>query len=500
MELPSIIEMRGISKSFGAVKALEDVNFSCRKGEVHVLVGENGSGKSTMLKIISGIYPADSGTMLMRGKPVRFRNPQEAQRAGIGMVYQELTVLPEMTVSQNIFLQQEPLNRLGLIDRGTMRRDLDDLMRKYQINVDPEDLVGDLSLDRKQLVEILKVLFKNPELLIFDEPTSSLNAEEVEKLHGIIRMLLQAGKTVIYISHRLTEVFTIGHRATVLKDGRYVATCDISQTSPDELVKLMIGRPLKNVFPPKRSARSTERIFEVSNLSIESKLHDITFCAFRGEVVGIAGLQGHGQTELLNCVAGLIASDKGKISINSREVKIHSPKSAIRAGIAFIPEDRKTQGLLLNLSIRQNISIVSLFLLQFMGFIKMKKERDLVREMVRSLSIKTARIEQPARELSGGNQQKVVLGKGLTSSPKVLLFNEPTRGIDVEAKHDFYQLMRKYAENGVGVIIYSSDLIELIGMSDKVIVLYEGRITGVLEGPDLNEENIMRCAVGLNKG
>ncbi len=497
MEQPILIEMRNISKSFGPVKALDMVNFSCRKGEIHVLVGENGAGKSTMLKIISGIFPPDSGTIHIDGTPICFRNPQDAQRAGIGMVFQELTLLPELTVSQNIFLHHEPLNRLGLIDGKAMRRQLEELMSTYQITVDAEELVGDLSLDKKQLVEILKVLFKNPNLIILDEPTSALNTEEVSKLHSVIKMLQQDGKTVIYISHRLSEVFSIGHRATVLKDGRYVTTCEISETSPHELVRLMVGRPLQNIFPPKCSRTTIERVFEVSHLSVAQKLHDISFYACRGEIVGIAGLQGHGQTELLNCIAGLRKIEKGNISIKSRDVRIRSSKGAIRAGIAFIPEDRKTQGLLLNLPIRQNISLASLYLLQFMGFIRTRKEGALVRHMIQTLSIKTANTSQLARELSGGNQQKVVLAKGLSSSPRVVVFSEPTRGIDVEAKHDFYKLMRKYAEDGIVVILYSSDLMELIGMSDKVIVLYEGRITGVLDGENLNEESIMRCAVGI---
>ncbi len=492
-----ILELQGISRSFGPVRALDDVSVSFRRGEAHVLVGENGAGKSTLLKIISGLYPADRGTMLLDGTPVRFRSPLDAEKAGIGMVYQELTVLPDMTVGQNVFLHHEPRNRIGLLDRGQMRREFERLSRTFQIELNPDDLVGELPLDKRQLVEVLKVLNKDPRILIFDEPTSSLDADEVRTLHDIIRMLLRDGRTVLYISHRLSEVFAIGHRATVLKDGKYVATRDMGATTPDELVRLMIGRPLQSIFPPKSSGMQAAKVFEVCSLSLAHTLHDISFVVRRGEVLGIAALQGHGQTELFNCIAGLSRKDSGRVLVNGREVSIRSAKAAIRAGIGYIPEDRKTQGLLLNLSIRKNVSIVGLFLMQVAGFIRLGREKRVVRQTMKTLSIRAAGMDQLARELSGGNQQKIVLGKGLAISPRVLLFNEPTRGIDVEAKHDFYMLMRRYADEGIAVVIYSSDLIELIGMSDTVIILYEGRVTGTLGGADITEENIMRRAVGM---
>jgi ABC-type sugar transport system ATPase subunit len=490
--------MRKISKSFGAIRALRNVSISIQKGEVHVLVGENGAGKSTILKILSGVHIADSGEIYLRQNHVFFRNPQEAQQAGVGMVYQELTLMPEMTVAQNIFLNSEPIHALRLIDKRRVYEGLSELGSKYKIGIDPEDLVGELPLGKKQIVEIMKVLVRNPEIIIFDEPTSALNSEEVKRLHDIIDLLRKDGKTVIYTSHRLAEVFSIGDRATVLKDGVYVETVELSKTTPDELVRLMVGRPLQTVFPKKNSEISTSKIFEVVRLEMTNVLHNISFDVKRGQIIGIAGLQGHGQSDLFNCIAGLAKKSGGRIFINSKEVRIDKPRDAIRAGIAFVPEDRKTQALLLGLSIKQNISVLSLFKMQVLGFIRRMKEVKAVESIMRSLSIRATNADQLVRELSGGNQQKVVLGKGLTIEPKVLMFNEPTRGIDVETKQDFYQLMRKYASNGVAIIMYSSDLLELIGMSDIVIVMYEGRITGVLERDDLCEENIMRCAMGLN--
>ncbi|WHH58178.1 sugar ABC transporter ATP-binding protein [Petroclostridium sp. X23] len=496
MEKP-ILELKNISKSFIGVKALQNVNFSCRQGEVHILMGENGAGKSTILKILSGLYKPDAGTILLKGDPVSFRNPQEAQNAGIAMVYQELTVLPEMTVAQNIFLSNEPRNRWGTIDNKEIRQKSKEMLVRYKIDIDPDDLVGTLPIAKQQMVEILKILVRDPEIIILDEPTSALAREEVTKLYDIINTLIENGKTIIFISHRFEEIFHIGDRATVLKDGHFVATVNMKEITQEDLIKLMVGRPLKSIFPPKLDTDANEKVFEISNLNVENILYDISFDIKKGEVLGIAGLQGHGQTELLNSLAGVIHKNSGRIFINSKEVRIKNPIQAIRSGIALIPEDRKTQGLLLTLSVRENASVASLYLRQVLGFIKRKKENVFADDIIKRLSIKTPDMEQQVVNLSGGNQQKVVLGKGLAIKPKVLLFNEPTRGIDVETKQEFYKLMRNLAAEGVTVIMYSSDLMEVIGMSDRVLVMYEGRITAEINKDEINEENIMRGAVGL---
>jgi inositol transport system ATP-binding protein len=498
MEEP-ILEMKNICKNFGGVKALQDVSFSCKRGEVYILVGENGAGKSTILKILSGLYKADSGSIFIKGKPVYFKSPQDSQNSGVAMVYQELTVLPQMTVAQNIFLNNEPLKLWGTINNKDVNKRAEELIKKYNIEINPDDLVGELPIAKQQMVEILKILVRNPEIIILDEPTSSLAREEVSKLYDIIEMLCKAGKTIIFISHRLEEIFHIGNRATVLKDGHFVATVNMKDLNQEELIKLMVGRPLQSIFPPKNEKLSTEKVFQVINLNLEKKLHNISFSVNKGEVLGIAGLQGHGQTELLNCLAGIINRDSGKVFINSKEVKVKNPIQAIYSGIALIPEDRKTQGLLLKLSVRENISLASLHLRQIFGFINIKQENKFINEVIKQLSIKTPSSEIQVNNLSGGNQQKIVLGRGISINPKVLLFNEPTRGIDVETKQEFYKLMRNFANQGVIVIMYSSDLMEVVGMSDKVIVMYEGTISAEIEKNDINEESIMRGAVGIVK-
>ena len=495
----NILELKNISKHFAGVKALQDVSFSCTAGEVHVLVGENGAGKSTLLKIISGLHKPDSGEIYFKGKKMNFKSPQDAQENGIAMVYQELTVLPEMTVAQNIFLNDEMRNSLGIIKDKTIRKKVFELAQQYEIEVDPDELVRNLPIAKRQMVEILKVLVRDPELIIFDEPTSSLAREETDKLFRIICSLTQRGKTIIFISHRMEEIFNIGGRATVLKDGRFVATVDISETNQDEIIKLMVGRPLQNIFPPKLEERSTEKVFEVKNINVNKKLYDISFDVRKGEVLGIAGLQGHGQTELLDVLAGMHPKDTGKVFLNTVEINYKKSIQAIKAGIALVPEDRKTKGLLLTLSVKENIILGSLHLHHNAGFINEKKTKTIVDDMVKRLAIKTPSMSQFVCNLSGGNQQKVVLGKCLSIKPSVLLFNEPTRGIDVNTKQEFYRLMRNLAKDGVAVIMYSSDLMEVVGISDRVLVMYEGRISAEIDRDEISEESIMRGAVGMKK-
>ncbi|NMA01379.1 MAG: sugar ABC transporter ATP-binding protein [Clostridia bacterium] len=492
-----ILEMKKINKRFGGIQALQDVDFSCFKGEVHALVGENGAGKSTLLKILAGLYQKDSGAISFNGKAVEFKNPQEAQRAGIAMVYQELTLFPDMTVAENIFLNQEPCNRWGLINQSEIKRRVTELITKYNIDLNPDDLVGYLPIAKQQMVEILKILAREPELIIFDEPTSALAKEEVHKLYEIINALKKNEKTIIFISHRFEEVFAIADRITVFKDGKFVATVLTRETNQDMLIRLMVGRPLKDIFPKKLVQATKKIIFEVKNLNVKGKLSDISFQIREGEVLGIAGLQGHGQTELLKALAGILPKDSGDFFIKSKPVSIRNPIDAIQAGIAFVPEDRKTQGLLLNLTVRENIALKSLYLRQILNFILLDKEREFVNRLIKELSIKAHSCEQQTVNLSGGNQQKVVLAKELGIKPRVILFNEPTRGIDVETKQELYYLMRQLANEGSIVIMVSSDLMEIIGMSDKVLVMYEGKISAELTKENISEENIMRGAVGI---
>ena len=488
--------MNNISKSFGGVQALRDVSFSCKKGSVHALVGENGAGKSTLLRILSGDLRADSGSIVLNGKPVYFKGPRDAQKLGIAMVHQELTLLPEMTVAQNIFLNNEPYSFLNIIDEKAYYREAALMAEKYDLQINPDDLVGDLPISQQQMVEILKLLSKNPEIIILDEPTSSLAKEEVEKLYSIIEKLTLAGKTIVFISHRLEEIFRICDEATVFKDGKFIKSVQVNEIDQDELIRLMVGRSLLSMFPPKSDAVG-EEIFTLNGVCVEGKLEDISFRVKKGEVLGIAGLQGHGQTELLNCIAGIIPKDKGTIKIGGSEISAPSPLQAIKRGIALVPEDRKTQGLCMELSLRENIAASSVKARSRFGFIRKRLEINFAKSFVKDLSIKARDAEVRVRTLSGGNQQKVVLGKGLGIKPRVLLFNEPTRGVDVETKAEFYKLIRGLANDGIAVIMYSSDLIELCGMSNKVVVMYEGKISGILESENINEESIMRAASGI---
>lgn len=494
-----ILEMKDICKSFGGVHALKGVQFSCLRGEVHILAGENGAGKSTILKILSGLYPADSGEIRFKGSPVCFTSPRKAQQAGIAMVYQELTLIPELTVLENVFLHKEPVKRSGAVDKKAMERRLQTLMDTYGIYLNPGAYVKTLPVAQQQMAEILKCLLQDPDLIVLDEATSALAQKEVQQLFSVIRALKERGKTVIFISHRMEEVHEIGDRVTVFKDGEYVGARAIADITTDDLIRMMIGRSIDAVFPPKNKAESDKVLFSAKNLRLQNVLKDISLDVYEGEILGVAGLQGHGQTELMNALGGALACQGGTISVEQHQVKLKSAGQAIAQGISLVPSDRKVEGLLLNLPIRQNLALTSLNLRKRLGLlIDKKQEADFSQEMVKRLSIKIHSINHPVSSLSGGNQQKVVLGKAIATSPRVLLFNEPTRGIDVEAKREFYSLMRQYARQGIAVIMCSSDMSEIIGMCDRVLVMYEGAISSTLCGDDITEEAIMRAAVGLN--
>ena len=494
-----ILEMKDICKSFGGVHALKGVQFSCLRGEVHILAGENGAGKSTILKILSGLYPADSGKIRFKGSPVCFTSPRKAQQAGIAMVYQELTLIPELTVLENVFLHKEPMKRSGAVDKKAMERRLQTLMDTYGIYLNPGAYVKTLPVAQQQMAEILKCLLQDPDLIVLDEATSALAQKEVQQLFSVIRALKDRGKTVIFISHRMEEVHEIGDRVTVFKDGEYVGTRAIADITTDDLIRMMIGRSIDAVFPPNNKAESDKVLFSAKNLRLQNVLKDISLDVYEGEILGVAGLQGHGQTELMNALGGALACQGGTISVEQHQVKLKSAGQAIAQGISLVPSDRKVEGLLLNLPIRQNLALTSLNLRKRLGLlIDKKQEADFSQEMVKRLSIKIHSINHPVSSLSGGNQQKVVLGKAIATSPRVLLFNEPTRGIDVEAKREFYSLMRQYARQGIAVIMCSSDMSEIIGMCDRVLVMYEGAISSTLCGDDITEEAIMRAAVGLN--
>jgi len=497
MDAENILELQKISKHFGGVTALDEVDFSCRRNEIHCIAGENGAGKSTLLKIISGLLETDHGHMFLNGETMRFKSPHVAQKHGIAMVYQELTLIPELTVEENIFLNIEPKNKLSIIDRKQVSNNLAQLMEEYNIILAPRAVVKNLSIAEQQMTEILKILVRNPEIIILDEPTSALAQGEVEKLFKIMRTMKARGKTLLFISHRLDEILDITDRVTVLKDSRLVGTYETSDLDHNKLIRAMVGRSLTSIFPKLNEIDTEQTVFSVESFSVGNKIRNVSFSVYHCEIVGIAGLQGHGQTELLNGIAALMPHTKGTVSIHGTPVVMHKPWDAIRQGIALVPVDRKTEGLLLDLSVKDNLALASLDKRKRRKFIDRKAEKAFAQEMVKRLTIKCANEQIAVKNLSGGNQQKVVLGKELGIEPKVLLFNEPTRGIDIEAKSEFYSIMRKLASQGVGIVVVSSDLMEVIGICDRVIVLYEGKVSGILAKEEMSEESIMRCAVGL---
>ena len=500
MTTSCLLKVSNITKSFPGVQALKGVDMECQAGTIHALVGENGAGKSTLLKILSGLQCSDSGEIYLRGQKVRFKNPEQAEKMGIAMVYQELTLLPEISVAQNIFLQNEP-RKLGLlIDEKKLRRQAADLLHRYGLDsIDPDAPVSSLSAANQQMVEIIKAIRKQPQILILDEPTSSLAGEDTQKLFAMMRNLRSDGKLVIFISHRLEEIFEITDQITIFKDGELVCSLPTKDLNENRLIELMVGRPLQSVFPPKAKQRSNKVVFSVQKLNVPGKVHGADLQIRQGEIVGIAGLQGHGQTELLCALAGLTYHTGQSITLDGQPCQYHNASQAISRGITLVPEDRKYSGLCLQLSVRENLTAASLGLRSKAGLVDRRAENRFIDESIKMLSIKTPSSDQIVNHLSGGNQQKVVLGKCLAIHPRVLLFDEPTRGIDVSAKQQFYQIMRQLADSGIAVVLHSSDMLECIGMCDRVLVMYEGRMVSQLEGDDITESNIMRSAMGMEK-
>jgi ribose transport system ATP-binding protein len=490
--IPRLLEMRGITKRFPGVLALENVDFEVRPGEVHVLVGENGAGKSTLMKIISGVYVADSGDMLFKGQPVKFTTPRQAQNAGITTIYQELNLIPQLSIAENIFLGGE-LAHGALLDWREMYRRTDEMLARLHLNIDPRTKVAALGVAQQQMVEVAKALHHRADLIIMDEPTSALSLSEIQDLFNIIRELKAEGVSVIYISHHLDEVFEIGDRVTVLRDGHHILTTKTNKINMDRLISLMVGRQLSEQFPKETTERGRE-VLRVDGLTRGDKLRDISFSAYAGEVLGIAGLVGAGRTELVRAIFGADPIDNGSISIDGTPVVIRNPRDAIRHGIGLLTEDRKQQGLVLKMSTRDNTTLSVLKRLTRGLFTSRSKERDLTQRFIDNLAIKASSQNQLVVNLSGGTQQKVVLSKWLAIEPRVLIFDEPTRGIDVGAKVEIYRMMNELAQQGVAIIMISSELPEILGMSDRILVLAQGRITAVLDRSDADQEKLLQYA------
>ncbi len=493
------LEIKGLVKSFGKNRVLSNVDIVFAPGEIHALVGENGAGKSTILKILMGQFPFEGGSIHYGDEEIRFPSPFEARKNGFAMVYQELTLLREMSVIDNIFLGDQPVKG-GLIAQKKQRERFEELLKQYDMDIPGDELVKNLPLSKQCMVEVLKVLEADPDVVIFDETTSALDNEEVEKLFRILRTLKSANKIILFISHRMDEIFAIADKVSVLKDGVMVATLPTQQLTHDSLIELMVGRTITEIFPQKSTPKK-EVCFSVRSLSRKDGLiSDISIDVRRGEIVGIAGLKGHGQDVLLDCIAGVKKYDGGTIELAGRKLKQGSARKNIKEGIILVPEERKTDALFLGHTIGRNLTVSSQDMRQRAGVIRKKAERTFVQKTIEDMEVKCTSSETCVAELSGGNQQKVVLGRVLGIQPRVILFNEPTRGIDVKTKQEIMRRLRQLADEGVVILLYSSDLLEVIGISNTVYTMYEGRITRKLEGDQINEVEIMRGIVGAVEG
>ena len=489
------VVMKGISKSFGPVRVLEGVDFSIAGGEIHALMGENGAGKSTLMKILSGVYTADSGSILIDGQPVSIRSTGDAESLGIAIIHQELNLIPQLTVMENLFLGREP-QRLGIIDSSRMRADAALwLNRVGGSHIDAGREAGTLSIGQQQLVEIARALSLNARVLIMDEPTAALTVTEIETLFRIMIELKEHGIAIVYVSHRMEEMFRVCDKVSVLRDGHFVGDRMVRETNFDEIVKLMIGRELHERFPAREVTLGAVR-FEVDNLADKNKIRHIHFEVRAGELVGIAGLLGSGRSEILRTIFGLAKKQSGQIRLDGTTLNVRNPSDAIRAGIGFVTEDRKSQGLVLGMSVRENATLVHLSEYARAGILNSRAENEAVQQLISELHIHTRDPELEVKSLSGGNQQKVVFAKWLVKPPKVLLLDEPTRGVDVGGKAEIYQIMNRLAASGTAILMVSSDLPEVLAMSDRILVMNEGQQAAIFNAKTTSQEQIMTAASG----
>jgi ABC-type sugar transport system ATPase subunit len=487
-----IVEMQQISKSFAGVQAVKQVSFACRKGIVHALVGENGAGKSTLMKILAGAVQADTGTIIFKGETLLHLTTRLARDKGISIIYQELALIPDMTIAENIFLGNEPRTRLNILKTRDMLERTHELLRRLGVDMNPRTPVRELTLARQQMVEIAKSLSRHADLIIMDEPSAILAGHELDQLFSIIDTLVKQGVTVIYISHRLDEVFQIAQEVTVMKDGEVVGTRPIENLERTTLVEMMVGRSLEEVFP-KASRPSGEPVLVAKNLSTH-RLKHASFTLHSGEILGVAGMVGSGRTELARALFGLDPLQTGIITLKGGTFSPRSPKHAIQSGLALVPEDRKEQGLFTALSIRHNITLIILNHLTRWGLIQRGEEQQTVDRAQADLNITMASSDMEVQFLSGGNQQKVVLAKWLQTRPVVIILDEPTRGIDVGAKFEIYQLMRQLNKQGVAILMISSELVEILGMSERILVMRDGRMVAELPRAEATEQMIIRLA------
>lgn len=493
-----IVELEHVSKSFPGVLALDDVDFNLKSGEVLALLGENGAGKSTLVKILSGVYTKDSGTLKIYGQVVDNMNTKKAQELGISIIHQELNLCAHLTVAQNIFLGRE-ITGYGMLSARKMNAEAKKILTSLNIDIDPEMIVGDMPVSKQQMVEIAKALSTNSKILIMDEPTSALTAKEIEDLFSIIKKLKKEGCGIVYISHRLEELEHIVDRVTILRDGQYINSMNFMDTTLPEIISNMVGRDIKEKFP-RITCKRGNKILEVRKLNAGRMVRNISFDLYEGEIVGIAGLMGAGRTETTRAIFGVDPKESGEITLDGKAVKIEEPLDAIKQGIVLVPEDRKKDGLCTKLSIKDNIALPNLDIIcKKAGIINSKIEREMANKTVSDLKIKLPNVEVNAGSLSGGNQQKVVVGKWLRRKSRVVIFDEPTRGIDIAAKVEIYNLMNDLKQQGIGVLFVSSELPEIMGISDRILVMCDGKITGELKTEEATQDIILQYATSFDK-
>ncbi len=491
-----LLQMRGISKRYPGVVALDNVDFEVLPGEVHALCGENGAGKSTLMKILAGAETKDQGEILINGKPAHIASPQDAMDLGVNIIYQEFNLVPHLSAAENIYLGREPGAAIpGFINFKKLYGDAQAVMDSLGVQVDVRQEVSRLSVAQQQMVEIAKATSRNSVIIAMDEPSATLTDHELQNLFELIKGLRERGVGIVYISHRMEEIFSICDRVTVFRDGHYIATKRIEETDRDDVIRMMVGRELKESIP-KRPAPVGEPVLEVRGLTRKGVFEDVSFTVRSGEIVGIGGLVGAGRTEVARAIFGADPIDSGEILLNGKPVHPRSPREAIGLGIGLVPEDRKQLGLILNMVVRENTTLANLDALTKLGFVDRGREREVSEQYSKDLRIRTPSIEQEVRNLSGGNQQKVVLAKWLFTDSKLLIFDEPTRGIDVGAKIEIYELMNELVAKGAAMIMISSELPELLGMSDRMLVMHEGRLAGELSREEATQEKVMQLATG----
>lgn len=489
------IEMTGIMKSFGTNQVLDNAGFFLRDGEVHALMGENGAGKSTLMKILTGVYTRDGGIVKVNGQEVNYSNPQEAEAAGIVFIYQELNVMFDLTVEENLFMGKEITKGFGICDKKAMRAKAEEVLERMGVSIPVDTVMSDLSVGQQQMIEICKALLVDAKVIIMDEPTAALTQSETAALFEVIENLKKRGVSIVYISHRMEEIFELCDRITVLRDGQYIDTCEIKDITMDDVVKMMIGREIGERYPS-RNHSVGKTVFEVKGLSRKGAFNDVSFTVGAGEVLGVSGLMGAGRTEIMQAVFGYLPADSGEILIDGQPVKIKNPMDAMKAGIGFITEDRKVEGLMLDKTIRENIALANLGTISGSGVVSKAREKSLISRGIEEFKIRCFGTEHECGNLSGGNQQKVVLAKWIYTEPKILILDEPTRGVDIGAKKEIYNVINDMARKGVAIIMVSSELPEILGMSDRVMVVREGDVRGILNIENASQESIMTLATG----